>query len=165
MELSFLFKLVLALLAFFAFIILWEFIKDPKAFKEAMRENENKSKKKKSIGSVDLGNGVKGEIVSIEVTETFSIKGLNFHDLDESMVGPFKGYVKIQRNNKYDRYAIGVYIDGEEVGHLPRGNKALFNKIAAKGGKVRATGFIDMGEDQEDGHLYFYGEVEVYDVN
>lgn len=158
MELSFLFKLVLALLAFFAFIILWEFIKDPKAFKEAMKSN--KSKKKKNYGLTDLGDDDNNE-----ATEVFSIKGLNFHDIDESMVGAFRGYVKIQRNNKYDRYAIGVYIDGEEVGHLPRGNKALFNKIAAKGGKVRATGFIDMGEDQEDGHLYFYGEVGVYDVN
>ena len=160
MELSFLFKLVLALLAFFAFIILWEFIKDPKAFKEAMKENANKSKKKKNYGLADLGDDDNDE-----ATEVFSIKGLNFHDIDESMVGAFRGYVKIQRNNKYDRYAIGVYIDGVEIGHLPRGNKALFNKIAAKGGKVRATGFIDIGEDQEDGHLYFYGEVEVYDVN
>ena len=155
MEYPFLLKLIIALTAFFAFLTLWAYLKDPKAFKEAM-----KSKKKKNYGLTDLGNDDNDE-----ATEVFSIKGLNFHDIDESMVGAFRGYVKIQRNNKYDRYAIGVYIDGEEVGHLPRGNKTLFNKIASKGGKVRATGFIDMGEDQEDGHLYFYGEVEVYDVN
>lgn len=158
--LHFITKAAIALTAFFAFLTFWAYLKDPKAFKEAMKSN--KSKKKKNYGLTDLGDG---DDDNNEATEVFSIKGLNFHDIDESMVGAFRGYVKIQRNNKYDRYAIGVYIDGDEIGHLPRGNKALFNKIAAKGGKVRATGFIDIGEDQEDGHLYFYGEVEVYDVN
>ena len=146
MEYPFLLKLIIALTAFFAFLTLWAYLKNPKAFKEAM-----KSKKKKSLGSVDLGGFD---------DEPIPIKGINFCDIDDSMIGDFEGYIRIQKSNRHDPYAIGVYKGRKRIGYLPRGSKELLEE----GGKADAEGYIVKRVDEESGRKFYYGEVEFINI-
>lgn len=93
----------------------------------------------------------------------FSIKGINFRDLDDMMLGDFMGYVRALKSNPHDKYAIGVYVGNKKVGFLPRGNKELHEKIMANGGTAGAEGYITKGES-EDGRLFYYGKVNVLGV-
>ncbi len=90
----------------------------------------------------------------------FSIKGINFRELDDTMLGDFMGYVRALKSNPHDKYAIGVYVGNKKVGFLPRGNKELHEKLIANGGTAGADGYIAKGES-EDGRLFYYGKVNV----
>lgn len=90
---------------------------------------------------------------------TFSIKGINYRDLDDSFLGDFVGTARALKSNPHDPYAIGVYIGSRRVGFLPGGNSELHARILDMGGSVDAEGFIDKGKDDEDEHEFYYGRV------
>lgn len=90
---------------------------------------------------------------------TFSIKGINFRELDDSLLGDFVGTARALKSNPHDPYAIGVYIGSRRVGFLPGGNADLHARILEMGGSVDAEGYIAKGTDEDDGHEFFYGKV------
>lgn len=96
-------------------------------------------------------------------TNEFSIKGINYRNLDDSILGDFVGYVRALKSNPHDKYAIGVYVSGRHVGFLPRGNKELHDAIMTKGGTATADGYIAKHCD-ESGHSFYYGKVTVHNV-
>lgn len=95
--------------------------------------------------------------------DEYSIKGINFRGIDDTMLGDFEGYVRALKSNQYDSYAIGVYIGSRKVGYLPRGNKDLHRAIMLKGGTTAANGYIAK-DIAEDGRTFYYGKVRVLDV-
>lgn len=109
------------------------------------------------------------ETVDVPVTSLdnpsykYPIKGINFRELDDTMLGDFMGYVRALKSNPHDKYAIGVYVGNKKVGFLPRDNKELHEKITANGGTAGAEGYIAKGES-EDGRLFYYGKVNVLGV-
>lgn len=114
-----------------------------------------KRKKKESTGSVDLGGFD---------DEPIPIKGINFRDIDDSMIGDFEGYIRIQKSNRHDPYAIGVYKGRKRIGYLPRGNKELYQRLLEEGGKADAEGYIAKRVDEESGRKFYYGEVEFINI-
>ena len=90
----------------------------------------------------------------------YSIKGINFRDIDDTMLGDFEGYVRALKSNRYDPYAIGVYVGNRKVGYLPRDNKDLHKAIMLMGGTAAADGYIAK-DSAEDGRTFYYGKVRV----
>lgn len=90
---------------------------------------------------------------------TFSIKGINYRDLDDSFLGDFVGTARALTSNPHDPYAIGVYVGSRRVGFLPGGNSELHARILSLGGSVDAEGYIAQGEDEDSGRLFYYGKV------
>lgn len=93
----------------------------------------------------------------------YNIKGINFRDIDDTMIGDFEGYVRALKSNRYDPYAIGVYVGSRKVGYLPRGNKDLHKAIMLMGGTAAADGYIAK-DSAEDGRTFYYGKVRVLGV-
>ena len=93
----------------------------------------------------------------------YSIKGINFQDIDDTMLGDFVGYVRALKSNRYDPYAIGVYIGNRKVGYLPRGNKDLHSAIMLMGGIAAANGYLAK-DNAEDGQAFYYGRVCVLGI-
>lgn len=93
----------------------------------------------------------------------YSIKGINFRDIDDSMLGDFVGTARALKSNSHDAYAIGVYRGNRRVGFLPRGNKELHAEIIARGGSVRVDGYIAKAEGEADGRTFYYGKVNILD--
>ena len=85
------------------------------------------------------------------------IRGINFRNLNNSNIGVFDGYAMPDKNNKYDKYAIGIYNNaGVHYGFIEKGQKDLYNLIEAGKGYVDATldvtTFVnDMGETKFSG--------------
>lgn len=92
----------------------------------------------------------------------FSIKGINFCNLDDSMLGDFAGTARALKSNPHDPFAIGIYRGNKRVGFLPRGNQELHERITALGGSVDAVGYIAKAE--EDGKTFYYGKVNLFGV-
>lgn len=92
----------------------------------------------------------------------FSIKGINFCGIDDSMLGDFAGTARALKSNPHDPYAIGIYRGSKRVGFLPKGNKELHDKIMAVGGSVDADGYI--AKDKEDGRTFYYGKVNLLGI-
>lgn len=92
----------------------------------------------------------------------YSIKGINFCGLDDSMLGDFFGTARALKSNKYDPYAIGVYIGSKRVGYLPAGNKVLHARLMSCGGSD-VEGYIAKGEG-EDGREFYYGKVKLLEI-
>ena len=114
-----------------------------------------KVKKKQAAGArVEL---------SMETTEVpdypYSIKGINFCGLDDSYLGDFEGTARALKADKYDPFAIGVYIGSKRVGWLPKGNAELHGHILEAGGSVPCEGWISKGNDAS--HSFYYGRVDV----
>lgn len=93
----------------------------------------------------------------------YSIKGINFQDIDDTMLGDFEGYVRALKSSRYDPYAIGVYVGNRKIGYLPRGNKDLHNAIMLIGGTAAADGYIAK-DSAEDGRMFYYGKVRVLGI-
>lgn len=71
----------------------------------------------------------------------FTIKGLNFY-ITKNNYGVFNGYAEALKNNPYDPFAIGIFHEnGKQIGHLPKGNKKLYDYIVKEGGRVHAYGY------------------------
>lgn len=155
MEYPFLLKFVIAFTIVSASLLVLLCLANPAAAKDAFISLFEKRKKKKSIGSVDLGGFD---------DEPIPIKGINFCDIDDSMVGDFEGYIRIQKSNRHDPYAIGVYKGRRRIGYLPRGNKELYQRLLEEGGKADAEGYIVKRVDEESGRKFYYGEVEFINI-
>lgn len=101
--------------------------------------------------------------LSMETTEVpdypYSIKGINFCGLDDSYLGDFEGTARALKADKYDPFAIGVYIGSKRVGWLPKGNAELHGLILEAGGSVPCEGWISKGNDAS--HSFYYGRVDV----
>lgn len=101
--------------------------------------------------------------LSMETTEVpdypYSIKGINFCGLDDSYLGDFEGTARALKADKYDPFAIGVYIGSKRVGWLPKGNAELHGHILEAGGSVPCEGWISKGNDAS--HSFYYGRVDV----
>jgi len=101
--------------------------------------------------------------LSMETTEVpdypYSIKGINFCGLDDSYLGDFEGTARALKADKYDPFAIGVYIGSKRVGWLPKGNAELHGHILEAGGSVPCEGWISKGNDGD--HSFYYGRVDV----
>ena len=105
--------------------------------------------------------------VSVSVTTDesdyqYSIKGINFCGIDDSMLGDFIGTARALKSNPHDPYAIGIYRGSKRVGFLPKGNQELHAKIMAVGGSVDADGYI--AKDKEDGRTFYYGKVNLLGI-
>ena len=99
---------------------------------------------------------VTAEVKELDERDYFcKIAGASHH-CDESDIGGFIGTVRHDANNKYDKYAHGVYnLDGKLLGYIPKDELADY--IEFSGGKDRnCVGFIKTGE-----HVPFYGKVKV----
>ncbi len=89
----------------------------------------------------------------------YNIAGINFRHLDDSYVGEFEGFVKLEENNEYDRFAIAIYKGRKKVGYIPRdSNQELHEELSDKGGKAPCKGYIYTFIN-EDGDERFAGEV------
>lgn len=113
-----------------------------------------KAQSYKNYGSVKVS-------VSVDDSKDFdySIKGINFCAIDDSMLGDFEGTAKALRSNSHDPYAIGIYRGNKRVGFLPRGNKELHVRIMANGGSTGVMGYIAKAE--ENGGTFYYGKVNI----
>ena len=91
----------------------------------------------------------------------FSIKGINYANLDDSYLGDHDGYIKAISDHPKDPYAIAVYVGRKRVGWLPGGNSKLHEKLLSIGGKAKADIFISKGNDDYDGHSFYYGKATI----
>lgn len=102
--------------------------------------------------------------VSMEVNEVpdypYSIKGINYADIDDSFLGDFFGYVRALKSNRHDPHAVGVYVKNRRVGFLPKCDAQLHARIMALGGSVGAEGYIAKGTG-DDGHVFYYGKLDI----
>lgn len=102
--------------------------------------------------------------VSMEVNEVpdypYSIKGINYADIDDTFLGDFFGYVRALKSNRHDPHAVGVYVKNRRVGFLPKGDAQLHARIMALGGSVGAEGYIAKGTG-DDGHVFYYGKLDI----
>jgi hypothetical protein len=104
--------------------------------------------------------------VSVSVTTgsdeyEYPIKGINMNNVNDDCLGDFAGYVRALTGNTHDPYAIGVYVRNRRVGYLPRGNKSLHARLLAAGGSADAVGYIAKARDENDGHEFYYGFLNV----
>lgn len=88
----------------------------------------------------------------------FSIKGINYANIDDSYLGDHDGYIKAVTNNPKDPYAIGVFIGKKRVGWLPAGNRQLHDGLLSIGGKAKVHVFISKSYDDYDSHPFYYGK-------
>lgn len=89
----------------------------------------------------------------------YSIKGINFCGVDDSMLGDFIGTARALKSNPHDPYAIGIYRGAKRVGFLPGGNQTLHAQITAFGGAVNVDGYI--AKYNENGRVFYYGKVNL----
>lgn len=92
---------------------------------------------------------------------TFSIKGINYANLDDSYLGDHDGYIKAVTDNPKDPYAIGVYVGRKRVGWLPGGNSELHAELLNIGGKAKVNILISKGYDDYDNHPFYYGKAVI----
>ena len=93
----------------------------------------------------------------------FSIKGINYANLDDSYLGDHDGYIKAIPDHPKDPYAIAVYVGRKRVGWLPGGNSKLHEKLLSIGGKAKVDIFISKGYDDYDDHSFYYGKATIQD--
>ncbi|MCH3994889.1 MAG: hypothetical protein LKE54_07555 [Prevotella sp.] len=89
--------------------------------------------------------------------EYFKIAGINYRDLDDSILGDFTGCIVIDYDNKSDPHAIAVYSsDNQHLGFAPRGSELLYNKLIYDG-KTAIHGFIKKAYDDDEEKEFYYG--------
>ena len=100
---------------------------------------------------------------NLDLEEEYSIKGINKSGIDDRYLGDFEGIAVAYRNNRYDPYAVGIFINEKRIGWLPAGSVGAHAAIMAAGGSVKVHGYIDKareGEDDENaGNEFYYGKV------
>lgn len=99
---------------------------------------------------------------------TYEIRGIKYRNLAPSIDGPFKGYIKAELNNPYDKFAVGVYNENDLLlGYLPREKNRPVHKALMEDGnkKYKVTGFIEIDglDDKETDYddYDWYGEVTI----
>jgi hypothetical protein len=76
------------------------------------------------------------------------IRGINFRNLTNANIGTFDGFIMPDKENRHDKYAIGVYDnDGTHFGFIEKGQKYFYKKIESVGGFISSeldiSTFID----------------------
>ena len=90
------------------------------------------------------------------------IRGINFRNLTEENIGSFDGYIMPDKENKHDKYAIGVYGSGDtHFGFLEKGQRALYNKVEERNGFINAKLEINTFIDRDTGKTRFHGIVTI----
>lgn len=90
------------------------------------------------------------------------IRGINFRNLTDANIGSFNGYIMPDKENKHDRYAIGVYSDDDtHFGFIEKGQKSLYNKIESGYGYINGRLEIDTFIDEDTGETRFHGIITI----
>ncbi len=100
---------------------------------------------------------------NLDLEDEYSIKGINKSGIDDRYLGGFEGAAVAFRDNPYDPYAVGIYINDKRIGWLPAGSVGAHVAIMAAGGTVKAHGYIAKAkeDDDEDGDEFYYGKVRL----
>lgn len=99
---------------------------------------------------------------NLDLEDEYSIKGINKSGIDDRYLGGFEGAAVAFRDNPYDPYAVGIFINDKRIGWLPAGSVGAHVAIMAAGGTVKAYVYIAKATDEEDGHEFYYGKVRLY---
>lgn len=90
------------------------------------------------------------------------IRGINFRNLTQDNIGSFDGYIMPDKENKHDKYAIGVYgNDDTHFGFIEKGQKNLYDKIEEGSGFINAKLDIHTFIEEEAGEIRFQGTVTI----
>lgn len=99
------------------------------------------------------------------LTENFielPIRGINFRNLTDANIGSFDGYIMPDKENKHDKYAIGVYgSDDTHFGFIEKGQKFLCDKIEEGNGFINAKLDVRTFIEDETGKVRFQGTVTI----
>ena len=102
---------------------------------------------------------------NLDLEEEYSIKGINKSGIDDRYLGDFTGTAVAYRNNRYDPYAVGIYINDKRIGWLPAGSVGAHAAIMAAGGTVKVYGYIAKATEDDDdenaGNEFYYGKVRL----
>lgn len=98
---------------------------------------------------------------NLDLEDEYSIKGINKSGIDDRYLGSFVGAAVAFRDNPYDPYAVGIFINDKRIGWLPAGSVGAHVAIMAAGGTVKVNGYISKATDDEDGHEFYYGIVRL----
>lgn len=96
-----------------------------------------------------------------EDVEVFTIKGINFANIDDSYIGDHDGYIKAVTDNPKDPYAIAVYVEKKRVGWLPGGNSMMHSELLDIGGRAKVHLTIDKSYDSYKRKPFYHGKVFV----
>lgn len=149
------------LLIVFGILAFFVFGGDVKEKEEGKKEEGEDTPRSFATSSGSVRQSTMGGVsVTMTTGETYSIKGINYHDVDNTMLGENIGYIRALKSNVHDPYAISVYVGNKMIGFLPRGNRRLHETITAMGGRVPAEIFIDKARDEDDpDRTFFWGRV------
>ena len=92
---------------------------------------------------------------------TFSIKGINYANIDDSYLGDHDGYIKAETDNPKDEYAISVHVGRKRVGWLPAGNKKLHEDLLTIGGKAKVDITISKAYDKKQNRYFYCGKAVI----
>lgn len=88
------------------------------------------------------------------------IKGINFRHLTNDCIGIHNGFLMLDKNNKHDKYAIGIYdMNGTHYGFVERGQKHLYTKVEENGGII--DGIVNIEEQKTGSKSFFYGTITI----
>ena len=94
--------------------------------------------------------------------EAFHIAGINMNMATARDCGTWKGYVYRDRENKYDKNAVAVFKGTQHVGYLHKEIAARYAQdIELSGGVLPAIVQIEQLRDEQDGHLFLNGMVQI----
>ena len=102
--------------------------------------------------NVKLQHGIEGE---------YSIKGINLSGITDKYLGSCEGTAKAVTGNDYDPYAVAIYVGKKRVGWLPAGCVDVHKAIIELGGSIDVYVYIGKATDDEDGHEFYFGKVQI----
>lgn len=90
------------------------------------------------------------------------IRGINFRNLTDANIGSFDGYIMPDKENKHDKYAIGVYgNDNTHFGFIEKEQKNLYDTIEKGSGFINAKLEVETFIEDETGRIRFKGIVSI----
>jgi len=102
---------------------------------------------------------------NLDLEDEYSIKGINMSGINDRYIGPFEGIAVAHRDNRYDPYAVGIYINDKRIGWLPAGSVGAHAAIMAAGGTAKVHGYIAKAREDDDdenaGNEFYYGKVRL----
>jgi hypothetical protein len=96
-----------------------------------------------------------------DLDKKYSIKGINLSGIDDSYLGDHDGTAKAITDNDYDPYAVAIYVGKKRVGWLPAGCVDVHKAIMELGGSIDVYVYIGKATDDDDGHEFYYGKVQL----
>lgn len=120
---------------------------------------------KKQDQNRDAAKGPEFEPVDpsmFDVDEAFHVAGINMNRASVRDCGTWKGFVFRDMENKYDKNAVAVFKGTKHIGYLHKEIAARYAKaIEERGGTLPAFVMIEQLRDEEDGHLFLNGMVQI----